>query len=181
MNARRLAAGALLGLSLAACTDPEPTIPPALAELHQRAASGDASAQLELGMRYVTGQGIQPDEQTALRWIGQAAEHGNAAAQFELGSYYTLEPHRDFGRAAALLRQSALQGFAPAQSSLAMLYLAGAGVPEDRVEAYAWLLLAAEQGEREARDLAPGVRAELSDAELQQARHRALRYRQGAL
>jgi TPR repeat protein len=62
-----------------------------------------------------------------------------------------------------------------------MLYLAGEGMPEDRVEAYAWLLLAAEQGERDARDLAPGVRAELSDAELQQARDRALRYRQGPL
>ena len=62
-----------------------------------------------------------------------------------------------------------------------MLYLAGEGVPEDRVEAYAWLLLAAEQGERDARDLAPGVRAELSDAEREQARDRAQRYRQGPL
>jgi hypothetical protein len=62
---------------------------------------------------------------------------------------------------------------------LAGHYLAGAGVPVDRIEAYTWLLLAAEQGERDARDLAPGVRAELSDAEREQARDRALRYRQG--
>lgn len=51
----------------------------------------------------------------------------------------------------------------------------------DRVEACAWLLLAAEQGERDAWDLAPGVRAELSDAEREQARQRAQRYRQGPL
>ncbi len=171
----------LLGLSLAGRADRDEAIPPALAELHQRATTGDASAQLDLGLRYVTGRGIKPDEQTAVRWIGKAAAQGHAAAQFELGSYYTLEPHRDYGRAADLLRRAALQGFAPAQSSLAVLHLAGAGVPQDRIEAYAWLGLAAEQGERDALELQPGLPAELSDAELQQARDRALRYRQGAL
>jgi TPR repeat protein len=169
----------LLGLTLAGCSDPDDAIPPALAELHQRAVAGDASAQLDLGLRYVTGKGIAPDERAALRWIGNAATQGHAAARFELGSDYTLKPHRDYARAAALLRRAALQGFAPAQSSLAMLHLAGAGVPEDRIEAYAWLLLAAEPGERDARDLAPGLQAELSDAEREQARDRAQRYRQG--
>ncbi len=84
-------------------------------------------------------------------------------------------------KVADLLRRAALQGFAPAQSSLAVLHLAGAGVPQDRIEAYAWLGLAAERGERDALELQPGLQAELSDAELQQARDRALRYRQGAL
>lgn len=180
MNTRRLAV-LLLGLTLAGCSDPGDGIPPALAELHQRAAEGDAAAQLDLGLRYVTGTGIPPDESAALRWIGQAAAQGNAAAQFELGSYYTMEPHRNWQRAAELLRQSALQGFAPAQSSLAILYWAGKGVPQDRIEAYAWLGLAAEQGERDARDLAPGVQSDLSDAERDQARQRAQRYRQGSL
>ena len=169
----------LLGLTLAGCSDPDDAIPPALAELHQRAVAGDASAQLDLGLHYVTGRGIPPDEPAALRWIGQAAAQGNAAAQFELGSYYTLEPHQDYARAADLLRRAALQGFAPAQSSLAMLHLAGAGVPQDRIEAYAWLGLAAEPGERDALELQPSVQAELSDAELQQAWQRAQQYRQG--
>lgn len=73
------------------------------------------------------------------------------------------------------------RGFAPAQSSLAILYWAGKGVPQDRIEAYAWLGLAAEQGEREALDGQPGLQAELSDAELQQAWQRAQQYRQGPL
>jgi hypothetical protein len=180
MSVRRLIP-ALLALALAACSDPGDAIPPALAELHQRAAGGDADAQLELGLRYVTGRGIKTDEQAARRWIGQAAAQGHAAARFELGSYYTLEPHRDYGRAADLLRQSALQGFAPAQTRLAMLHLVGEGFPVDRIEAYAWLLLAAEQGERDALDLAPGVQAELSAAEREQARQRAQQYRQGPL
>lgn len=181
MNTRRLILLLLLGFGLAGCSHQDDGIPPALAGLHQRATAGDASAQLDLGLRYVTGRGIKSDEQAALRWIGKAAAQGHAAAQFELGSYYTLEPHQDYARAADLLRRSALQGFAPAQSSLAVLHLAGAGVPVDRIEAYTWLGLAAEQGERDALELQPGLQAELSDAELEQARDRALRYRQGAL
>ncbi len=172
----------LFVFSLTGCSDSGEVIPPALTELHQRAAAGDASAQLDLGLRYVTGKGIRPDERAALDWIGKAADQGNAAAQFELGSYYILDqPHRDFARAADLLRQSALQGFAPAQTSLGMLHLAGQGVPEDRIEAYAWLGLAAERGEREALDWQPGLQAKLSDAELREARRRAEQYRQGSL
>lgn len=171
----------LIGVSLVGCSDPEATIPPALTALHQRAVAGDAAAQLDLGMRYVTGKGIPPDEQAALRWIGQSAAQGNAAAKFELGSYYTLEPHRDYDQATDLLRQSALQGYAPAQTSLAMLHLTGAGVAKDKVEAYAWLGLAAEQGERDALDLQPSLQAELSDAELERAQEQAQRYRQGWL
>lgn len=183
MTRRAILAFILLGIGLAGCEHQEESIPLALAELHQRAVSGDAAAQLDLGLRYVTGRGIHADERAALNWIGKAAAQGNAAAQFELGSYYTLAPHLDFGRAVDWLRQAALQGFAPAQTSLAMLYLAGAGagVAEDRIEAYAWLGLAAEQGERDALDRVPDVQAGLSDAEREQARQRAHRYRQGSL
>ena len=60
----------MLGLSLAGCADRDEAIPPALAELHQRAVGGDTGAQLDLGLRYVTGTGINADEQAALRWTG---------------------------------------------------------------------------------------------------------------
>ena len=112
-----VAGAAVLALGLAACSDPGDDIPPALAKLYQQAQAGDAAAQLDPGLRYVTGTGIVPDERAALRWIGNAAAQGNAA----------------------------------------------------------------EPGERDARDLAPGLQAELSAAELQQARDRALRYRQRPL
>ena len=78
MSRRSTIALVLLGLTLAGCADPGDDIPPALVELHQRAAEGDAAAQLDLGLRYVTGTGIPPDESAALRWIGQAAAQGRA-------------------------------------------------------------------------------------------------------
>ena len=80
MNPRYLAALLLLGLTLTGCGERDEAIPPALAELHQRAAGGDAAAQLDLGLRYVTGKGIAPDERAALRWIGKAVAQGHAAA-----------------------------------------------------------------------------------------------------
>ena len=86
MTRRAILAFILLGIGLAGCEHQEESIPLALAELHQRAVSGDAAAQLDLGLRYVTGRGIHADERAALNWIGKAAAQGNAAAQFELGS-----------------------------------------------------------------------------------------------
>lgn len=50
----------LVGLTLGGCSDPGEIVPPALAELHQRAVGGDATAQLDLGLRYVTGKGFRP-------------------------------------------------------------------------------------------------------------------------
>jgi len=62
-----------------------------------------------------------------------------------------------------------------------MLYLTSEGAAQNRIEAYAWLLLAAEPGERDALAWQPGLQAELSDAEREQARQRAQQYRQGSL
>lgn len=67
------------------------------------------------------------------------------------------------------------------QSSLAVLHRAGAGMAEDLMEACAWLGLAAEPGERDARDWPPGLQVESSDAERAQARPRAQWYRQDLL
>lgn len=163
----------LLGLNLAGCADRDEAIPPALAELHRRTTGGDPDAQLELGMRYVTGRGTEPDERAARRWIGQAAAgQGNAAAQFELGSRYTLEPGTT-GARPTCCENPPFKASPRRKPAWLMLYLAGAGVSEDRVEAYAWLLLASAQGERDAVGLEADLRVELSDGELAKARELA--------
>ena len=47
-------------------------------------------------------------------------------------------------------RKAAEQGHAPAQYNLGAMYGNGEGVPEDYVQAYAWLNLAAAQGDEKA-------------------------------
>ena len=69
--------------------DPSPSIATASIEhLEQMADNGDSAAQNSLGLRYVTGEGVKPDEQQAVRWFTKAAERGNVAAQSKLGSLY---------------------------------------------------------------------------------------------
>jgi hypothetical protein len=69
--------------------DPSPGVATAtLEQLEQMAENGDAAAQNSLGLRYVTGEGVKPDEQQAVRWFTKAAEQGNVAAQSKLGSLY---------------------------------------------------------------------------------------------
>src|SRR5215475_1560259 len=57
-------------------------------QLKERAAQGDASAQLQLGGMYYIGQGVPQDYTEALRWYRLAAAQGEASAQYNLGGMY---------------------------------------------------------------------------------------------
>ena len=52
------------------------------------AESGDAAAQLELGVMYNFGQGVLQDDTEAVRWHRLSAEQGHARAQYYLGLMY---------------------------------------------------------------------------------------------
>ena len=56
--------------------------------LQQRAAQGEAEAQLSLGLLYATGKSLPQDYAEALKWYRLAAAQGNAGAQFNLGILY---------------------------------------------------------------------------------------------
>ena len=102
------------------------------------------------------------------------AESGDAAAQFALADHYrALEQPEPMLR---WLRESARRGDPLAQTSLGVLYLDGDGVPPDRVEAYAWFHLAADQGESGALEAEAALDLELSDEALARAKERASRF-----
>ena len=62
----------------------------ALKEFKPLAEKGLASAQYNLGVMYVEGQGVTQDYVQAASWYRKAAEQGNAFAQSNLGAmYYT--------------------------------------------------------------------------------------------
>ena len=52
------------------------------------AERGNAQAQHILGVMYLKGLGVEPDEYTAFDWCKQAAENGLLEAQFQLGLMY---------------------------------------------------------------------------------------------
>ena len=52
------------------------------------AEQGHAQAQFNLGMMYVTGQGVPQDDHAAVTWYRRAAEQGSARAQNNLGLMY---------------------------------------------------------------------------------------------
>ena len=45
-------------------------------------STGDAEAQLNLGMHYLNGCGVSFDGEKALTWLKRSAEQGNAMAQY---------------------------------------------------------------------------------------------------
>jgi hypothetical protein len=60
----------------------------ALRLIRPLANDGDAAAQYNLALMYMTGQGVQQDYTAAAIWFRKAAEQGYAFAQSNLGTLY---------------------------------------------------------------------------------------------
>ncbi len=103
------------------------------------------------------------------RRAGSSGRRGTAASPDEVEHAILLfngdGVPADEKRAARGFRSAAAKGNAIAQNRLARLYAAGRGVPQNRVEAAAWHLMAAAQGLADAwldnalKDLSPDERA----------------------
>ena len=59
-----------------------------IAELQSAAEAGDAEAQYQLGMDYLSGYDVEQDYALAAVWYEKAAEQGHMNAQTELGTLY---------------------------------------------------------------------------------------------
>jgi tetratricopeptide (TPR) repeat protein len=127
----------------------------ALRWYRKAADQGNASAQANLGWMYENGQGISQDSAEALRWFRKAADQGDAWAQNNLGVLYrsgsrTSVP-QDYAESLHWFRRAADQGYAIAQYNLGRLYEDGRGVPQDKVQARAWMQKAAAAGNDDAK------------------------------
>ena len=60
----------------------------ALRLIRPLANDGNATAQFNLGVIYLTGRGVQQDYSAAALWFRKAAEQGYALAQSNLGTLY---------------------------------------------------------------------------------------------
>jgi hypothetical protein len=80
MKARAALIASLAVLLVNAGVSQQASQPESLSSLRQRAERGDAKAQLELGMAYEDGRGVERDEAEAIRWYKRSAELGNSEA-----------------------------------------------------------------------------------------------------
>jgi Sel1 repeat len=118
---------------------------PELERLTAAAEQGDATAQLQLGMRYYNNFGRRqpPDYAEALKWLRLAADQGNAEAQDRIGLMYYggFGVARDYAEAAHWYLLAANAGNDHAQRQLIQMYQGGVGVPRDMQESRKWARL----------------------------------------
>ncbi len=123
--------------------------PPAEQERQLKAFAnrGDTDAQFELGLRYLTGEGFDKNEEEGVRWLEKAAEAGHLRAMHVYGSLFEdgVMVEKDPQKAVEWYEKSANGGFVMAQHALAVAYELGQGVKKDRAKAAEWFEKAAAQ------------------------------------
>ena len=141
--------------------------------LEAMAASGNASAQLVLGLKLLNGTGVAMNIEKAAGWLRRAAESGQPVAQESLGVLYQTGTGviADGAKAARWYEASALQGNVKAMANLAKTYAGGSAQGPDVTKAVRWFTRAAKLGDVDSQfDLAvlfergEGVPRSLSDA-----------------
>jgi TPR repeat protein len=112
------------------------------------ARAGKPDAELAVGLKYLSGDGIPKDEHEAATWIARAAEAGDPTAQSWLGTLYqhgrgvTADPAVAF----SWFEKAAQQGNRKAMHNLAVAYAQGSGVALNYFEAARWFARAADLG-----------------------------------
>ncbi len=118
------------------------------ASLRQAAATGDAKAQYEIGLRYTNGTGVKRNLGEAAKWYELAAAQEFAPAQYRLGSLYEkgLGVKRDLTTAANWYQRAADTGNARAMHNLAVINTMGTSGDPDMAKALKWFNKAANLG-----------------------------------
>ncbi|MCV2219298.1 tetratricopeptide repeat protein [Thauera sp. Sel9] len=118
------------------------------------ANQGNAVAQFDLGMRYLSGHGVAQSDTEAVHWYRQAATQGHAGAQIELGLMYEngRGVPRDATEAARWYLRAAEQGNMYGQYNVGVAYRNSARGMQDHAEAARWFRQAAEQGHADAQN-----------------------------
>ncbi len=116
--------------------------------LERDAAKGDPLAQHELGVRYLTGRGVEADTALSAEWLGRAAAQGLPPAMYNyallLNNGWAVE--WDPFTAYRFFRRAADAGMPEARFVVGVYYTDGLVFEQDWQEAYRWISLAADAG-----------------------------------
>ena len=117
--------------------------------LRKLAEGGDAEAQFQLGLRLVSGQGVEKASPVeGASWIMKAAKQDHEKAMHVLASLYEdgLGVEKNIAKFVEWEQKSADKGLPDAQFGLAVAYDSGKGVEKDASVGAEWAVKAAEQG-----------------------------------
>ncbi len=123
--------------------------------LMKQANSGDALAQHELGLRYLTGKGFSADTSLAAHWIGKAADQNLLAARYNFGillnngwgvPWNPFDAYKHF-------QYAARHGMMEAQYVYGLLLTDNLVAPRNYSEAYRWVKASADSGYDPAKDV----------------------------
>jgi TPR repeat protein len=148
-----------------------PADPNAAADWYKKAAKQDdrLGAWL-LGRLYFSGA-VPRDLDAAETWLKKAANQGDPYGQYLMG-LVKLE-RNDYVNAALMFRKAAMQGIPLAQQQLANLLKDGKGVEADQTQAYVWLLVSYDAGNKNAAADQPALEAALGSNQVAEAKRKA--------
>ena len=137
----------------------------AVSQLVQRAESGDAQAQFELGRAYEDGKGVAQDDEQAVQWFRKSADQGNPQAQNALGVMYALGRgvQRDKEEAVRWYKKAAKQGLAKGIYNVAISYYNGEGIEENIALACTWMMVAQRRGDTQAAEAMKHISEQLNN------------------
>jgi hypothetical protein len=115
----------------------------ALQLIRPLADQGNATAQYDLGLIHLFGEGV-PGYAQAIIWFRKAADQRNVLAQYWLAMMYREGEGvpQDYAQAAMWFRKAADQGDILCQMEIGEMYRDGQGVSQDLIQAYMWFNLA---------------------------------------
>jgi localization factor PodJL len=151
-----------------------------LTALREAAELGHAPAQLHLANLYDTGeQGVARNPAESRKWTERAAQNGDRRAMHNLGLLYFEGQggRKNVTLAAQWFRRAADLGLMDSQYNLGLVYEKGYGVTQNPAEAYKWYIIAARNGDTEARSAAERLERTLSDQARATAERSALAFR----
>ncbi len=143
------------------------------ADLYRKAAQqDDRLGDWLLGRLYLTGAGLVRDDMLAAKTLQKAADQGDPFGQYLLG---TVRLQRsEYAEAAKWFQKAAEQGLPQAQQQLGMLLRQGqVGISQDKFEAYVWLLISYDTGNRTAGGDLALLEADLGSTKVEEAKSKA--------
>ena len=135
------------------------------------AQQDDPLAQWLAGRMIYAGSVPGRDLNEASAFFQSAADHGDAFGEYLLGRVKL--DRQDYPNAVAWLGKAAQQGLPQAQEQLAKLLRDGQGVAQDKFEAYVWMLVSNDAGNRRVASDLQALEAELGSNRVEAAKTKA--------